>query len=93
MTYLQMYKAFTRFCPLKSVKDWRPFGKNTICVWLTGSRTFECLKVTVVNSKKYVVEACHEDEWLKFYDRNATILSNVKEVTHNQVWEGEKIFQ
>lgn len=69
MTSLQLYKLFIQHCPLKDVKDWRPYGDDKLYIWLKGHRDVKCIKVKLMNYKKtkFKIEAVDEDEWFKIF--------------------------
>lgn len=66
MTYLQIWKAFNHVCPLRGVREWRPFGSDTIIVWLMGNRKIKTIKVFMINETTFRIEPTTEKEWLDF---------------------------
>ena len=66
MTYLQIWKAFNHVCPLKGVRDWRPFGYDKIVVWLHGNRKIKVIKVFMIDEYTFKIEPSSDVEWLRF---------------------------
>lgn len=66
MTYAQMWRAFNMTCPLRNVRDWRPFEQNKLIVWLHGNRRFKVVKVTMIDDFIFKIEPSSDEEWLRF---------------------------
>ena len=82
MTYLQMWKAFNHVCPLRGVKDWRPYYRDTICVWLSGNRKIKILKVFMIDEYTFRIEPSSEEEYAHFESKHSpTILDKVRKAT------------
>ena len=77
MTYLQMWKAFAKVCPLRGVADWRPFGADTICVWLQGNRKNKCMRIVMVDAETFIVEPCTTEDWLAFERRGINLIPTI----------------
>lgn len=66
MTHLELFESFIKVCPMKHIDDWRPFGKNTIIIWLKGNRRFKAVKTQMVGENKFVVSPSSTDEWYEY---------------------------
>lgn len=66
MTYLQLFQEFKKVCPIDCIKDWRPFGKDSLCIWFTRSRKFMTVKATKIGPSRFTIEPCEEEDWVKY---------------------------
>ena len=80
MTYLQMWKEAQKVCPLKGVKDWRPFGPNRICVWFHGNRRNKTVALRMVGDETFVFEPCTEEDWLAYSDLEQAAVGDVMQI-------------
>lgn len=62
MTYLDIYNRFEKQFPNLNVDDWRPYGQNTITVWIRANDEMEDIVLMGVPLKqaKNVIELAFE---------------------------------
>lgn len=62
MTYLDIYNRFEKQFPNLNIDDWRPYGQNTITVWIRANDEMEDIVLMGVPLKqaKNVIELAFE---------------------------------
>lgn len=69
MTPLQMWKAFNRVCPIRDVREWRPFGQDKLIVWFKGNRKIKVITIFMIEEDQFRIEPSSDEEWLQFIRR------------------------
>lgn len=61
MTYGELYKKFCAWSPehAKMVKDYRPWGTNSIVVWLSNGMSY---KVKYIEEGKFIMQTVSEED-------------------------------
>ena len=96
MTYLQIYEAFCKTCPIKDIEDWRPFGKDTIIVFLKGNRRYKALKCEMLKENKFLISPSSVEEWyrhLSSIERETKVDLDDAEDNAQKAKDGLEIFQ
>ena len=62
MTYLDIYNIFEKQFPNLNIDDWRPYGQNTITVWIRVNDEMENVKILgrTLKQAKNIIELVFE---------------------------------
>ena len=62
MTYLDIYNIFEKQFPNLNIDDWRPYGQNTITVWIRVNDEMENVKILgrTLKQAKNIIELAFE---------------------------------
>ena len=62
MTYLDIYNRFEKQFPNLNIEDWRPYGQNTITVWIRVNDEMENVEMLdrTLKQAKNIIELAFE---------------------------------
>ena len=62
MTYLDIYNIFEKQFPNLDIEDWRPYGQNTITVWIRANDEMENTEILgrTLKRAKNIIELAFE---------------------------------